>query len=132
MADLTPVTNETLVKLYEDGYNKSIITITDDIMKEYMARLKSGTKLFRYLKCWSNDYSFMSPVYTQGDNMKKEANTTLQSNCDVEQFEIAVISQLIKLYGVYIHSSDIKYVDNKTGWHHMKFDIVLSLEPKKE
>lgn len=74
----------------------------------------------------------MAPVYTQGDKMKENTNTILQSDSDIKKFELAVLTKLVDLYGVYVYSSDIDYVDNKTGWYHMKFDIVLALEPKKE
>lgn len=133
MTEATQTTNETLVKLCKDGFNNSVNVMVDDIMKEYMERLKTGTQQFRYLKYWHEQKEvFMAPVYTPGDKMKENTNTILQSDNDVKKFEIAVLTKLVELYGVYIHSSEVKYMDNKTGWHHMKFDIVLALEPKKE
>lgn len=133
MTDSEQVTNETLVKLCKDGFNNSVNIMVDDIMKEYMERLKAGSQQFRYFKLWHEIKGvFMAPVYTQGDKMKENTNTILQSDSDIKKFELAVLTKLVDLYGVYVYSSDIDYVDNKTGWYHMKFDIVLALEPKKE
>jgi len=110
------------------GYKKSVAALASDIMKEYGQRLDNGTKLFRYLKSWHEDGYFMSPLYTQGDCMKPGVNTILQPESDIWRFWDDVRTKLVCDYGVHPQSWTVKYRNNNTGWHHMRFDIELSLD----
>ena len=112
----------------EAGYKKSVDALVANIMKEYEQRLANGTKLFRYLKNWYDDGYFMSPVYTEGDYMKHSVNTILQPESDICRFWDDVQTKLVCDYGVYPQSWTVKYHNNNTGWHHMRFDIELSLD----
>lgn len=121
-------TFESLTKLYQAGYEKSVIVMADDIMNEYKARLETGTKLFRYIKSWPTDGYFMSPVYTQGNKMNPKNNTICQSKEEIIKFQIDVIKHLNDKYGIFVYNLEAKYIDNGYGWHNMKVEIVLSLE----
>jgi hypothetical protein len=121
-------TFESLTKLYQAGYEKSVIALADDIMNEYKARLETGSKLFRYIKSWQKSGYFMSPVYTEGKQMEPKNNTILQSDADITQFKIDVTKRIIDICGISINNVEAKYVDNGYGWRFMKFDIVMSLD----
>lgn len=121
-------TNQSLVTIYQTGYEKSVIAMVDDIINEYKNRLETGAKTFMYYKNWPSDGYFMSPVYTKGDKMESKNNTILQDEKDITTFKNDVCKKIIDTYGIFIHSVEAKYVDNKYGWHHMKFDMVLSLD----
>ena len=120
--------NQAFVEVYQAAYEKSVIAMVDDIISEYRKRLESGAKKFMYYKNWPSDGYFMSPVYTEGKKMESKNNTILQDEKDITKFKIDVYKRIINLYGIFIHSLEVKYVDNKYGWHHMKFEIVLSLD----
>lgn len=113
------------------GYKKSVIVMVEDIVKEYAMRLDNGTREFKYIKSWPHKGSFMSPVYTQGDNMKCDGeigyNTIIQPNEDVKGFADLVFKELEEKHGIVVRESIIEYRDNKSGWHHMRFVLTLSL-----
>lgn len=118
---------QSLIEIYQAGYAKSVIAMTNDIIAEYKIRLEHGTKKFMYCKKWQSVGYFMSPVYTEG-KMEPTHNTIFQSETDITKFKVDVCKQLIDQYGIFIHRFDTHYVENGYNWHHLKFDIVLSLD----
>ena len=112
----------------EAGYEKSINALVTDIVKEYGTRLDNGTKVFRYIKTWNEDGYFMSAVYTQGDGMKAGINTILQPESDVNRFWDDVRTRLVCSYGIHPHEWVIKYYTVNNTWHHMRFDVTMSLD----
>ena len=112
----------------EAGYMASVGALTEDIVKEYGARLDNGTKLFRYLKTWDEEGYFMSAVYTQGDGMKPGINTILQTQYDINRFWDDVRTKLVVEYGIHSLEWTIKYHTNNNTWHFMKFDVTMSLD----
>jgi hypothetical protein len=126
-------TPEALKARLASGFQKSVATMVEDIVKEYALRLDNGTREFKYIKSWPHKGSFMSAAYTQGDCMKAESsngvgyNTTLQSQEDIDRFTELVCNELKEKHGIEIKDSLVEYRDNKTGWHHMRFDLVLTL-----
>lgn len=128
MTDSTQTGMQSLREIYQVGYAKSVIAMVDDIINEYKIRLEHGTKTFMYCKKWLTDGYFMSPVYTKGEKLEFKNNTILQSDTDITKFKVDVCKQLIDMYGLFIHKFDANYVDNKYGWHHLNFEIVLSLD----
>jgi len=107
--------------------------MVEDIVKEYALRLYNGTREFKYIKLWPYKGSFMSAAYTQGDCMKAEFNsagynTTLQSQEDIDRFTELVCKELKEKHGIEIKDSLVEYRGNfMTGWHHMRFELVLTL-----
>ena len=120
--------SQALREIYQTGYEKSVIAMVDDIINEYKNRLETGAKTFIYYKKWQTNGYFMSPVYTTGEKMESKNNTILQDDKDITKFKMDVSKRILDLYGIFIHSVEAKYVDNKYGWHFMKFDMVLSLD----
>ncbi len=125
-------TPEALKARLESGFQKSVTTMVNDIVKEYALRLDNGTREFKYIKLWPYKGSFMSAAYTQGDCMKVESdgvgyNTTLQSQEDIDRFTKLVFAELHEKHGIETKDSLVEYRDNKTGWHHMRFELTLTL-----
>lgn len=128
MTDSTQTGMQSLREIYQVGYAKSVVAMVDDIIAEYKLRLEHGTKKFMYCKKWQSVGYFMSPVYTEGNKMEPTYNTILQSDTDITHFKVDVCKQLIDQYGIFIHKFDAHYVENGYVWHHLKLDIVLSLD----
>lgn len=125
-------TPEALKARLESGFQKSVARMVDDIVKEYALRLDNGTREFKYIKLWPYKGSFMSAAYTQGDCMKAESdgvgyNTTLQPQEEIKKFTELVFNELKEKHGIIVLESIAEYRDNKTGWHHMRFELTLSL-----
>lgn len=134
MAETKQETKEDInfIKLYQDGYNKSVNALIDDIIKEYKIRLQSGAKEFLYIKTWEKFGLFMSPVFNNCAKLDVEANTILQSESSIKQFNHDVAHLLNELYGIYVHTSRYMYEEYPVGWRYMKIIIRVSLEPMKQ
>ncbi len=130
----TEFTFEELKARLEAGFQKSVTIMVEDIVKEYVMRIDNGTQVFKYIKSWPHNGCFMSAAYTQGDIMKCDSNdsnivynTTLQPQEDVDKFTKLVFDELATKYGILVTDSKVEYRDNKTGWHHMRFELTLTL-----
>lgn len=121
-----------LFKLYQNGYNKSVNVMVDEIIKEYKIILQSGANEFLYMKTWDDTGLFMSPVFNDNSSSACKVNTILQPESSIKQFEYDVAHLLNELYGVYVHKSSFKYANCGKGWHYMKTVIRVSLEPLKQ
>ncbi len=127
-------TLEELKARLDAGFQKSVTALVEDIVKEYVKRIDNGTRVFKYIKTWPHKGGFMSAAYTQGDCMKCDSsdssvgyNTTLQPQEDVDKFTKLVFDELATKYGILVTDSKVEYRDNKTGWHHMRFELTLTL-----
>jgi hypothetical protein len=127
-------TLEELKARLDAGFQKSVTTMVEDIVKEYVMRIDNGTRVFKYIKAWPQKGSFMSAAYTQGDRMQYDGkdncigyNTTLQPQEDVDKFTKLVFDEITTKHGILVTDSKVEYRDNKTGWHHMRFELTLTL-----
>ncbi len=127
-------TLEELKARLDAGFQKSVATMVEDVLTEYVKRIDNGTRVFKYIKSWPYKGSFMSSVYTQGDCMKCDSNdgnvgynTTLQPQEDVDKFTKFVFDELATKHGILVKESTVEYRDNKTGWYYMRFELTLTL-----
>lgn len=128
----TPVfTPKELRERLDTGFRKSVDTMIENILKEYVMRLDNGTQTFKYIKLWPYKGSFMSAIYTVGDFMKCDGNigynTIKQSQDDINKFTKLVFEELEKKHGILVQESKVQYTTPSNGWQHLRFELTLTL-----
>lgn len=132
-------TLEELKARLDTGFQKSVATMVEDVLTEYVKRIDNGTRAFKYIKTWYDRGYFMSATYTQGDCMKCNSsdnsigyNTILQPQADIDRFMQHVFDELASKHGILVTDSKVEYRDSKNGWHHMHFELSLTLTDSRK